>query len=358
MVRQDLVPRSHTCRCPRDLALRRILVGLLAATAFILILPLVLMSVDVAYAWGVRGLEMAGCWMAERVAHAWPAEPAAASAPRHWEWPGHRNWSTEWHLTGGAPDFRPILGLGPVARPFHVDVLVGAEALRPPFVPFLAFVIHCAICTGALIVLVRRGVPASACPHALRIRTIVRSVVRSAPLLLAWAAAGVLASAFWLALSNPALARTTAAGTTVWPIVDHRPWPTAAPLVGGVLAYVLALLSSIRRSVSTNIHSVGAATGPSAESGRADPQRAPARRSHDDRLAPRCVRCGYEASADRPCPECGLENPLALRRVYFGRWHARLMLSRWRWVAALPWAAVVILFFWPLISGLARHWLG
>jgi len=34
------------------------------------------------------------------------------------------------------------------------------------------------------------------------------------------------------------------------------------------------------------------------------------------------------------------------------------MLSRWRWVAVLPWVAVVVLFFWPLISGVARHWLG
>ncbi|MBM4107217.1 MAG: hypothetical protein FJ255_00115 [Phycisphaerae bacterium] len=129
-------------------------------------------------------------------------------------------------------------------------------------------------------------------------------------------------------------------GAVTEPAIDYSTWAMAMPYAGGGLGYLVSLAWLVRRRLHAANH-----------------RRAP----HNDPLigaAPVCVRCGYEAAADRPCPECGLENPLALRRVYFGRWHARLMLSRWRWVAVLPWVAVVVLFFWPLISGVARHWLG
>jgi hypothetical protein len=125
-------------------------------------------------------------------------------------------------------------------------------------------------------------------------------------------------------------------GSPITPI-DMHAGTIAVISYGAAIGYVAMMLSIVRAAIERTLRN---------------------RPVTHNLMGNRCSCCGYHASAERPCPECGLENPLALRRVYFGRWHARLMLSRWRWVAALPWVAVVVLFFWPLISGLARHWLG
>jgi hypothetical protein len=172
-------------------------------------------------------------------------------------------------------------------------------------------------------------------PGAFSWRTTMLLGLRTLPLAAACVVLPFFAAMYWhaLAFSEP----PTAASGRLQRLIEARDLTLHAPFWGALIAYSFGSIAIIRRSLDT------------------DRCRTPAT---PRQVLDRCVGCGYQASAERPCPECGLENPLALRRVYFGRWHARLMLSRWRWVAALPWVAVVVLFFWPLISGLARHWLG
>jgi hypothetical protein len=254
--------------------------------------------------WMVRWADGAGRWASMHTAEYWPASTGAL--PR---WTNYLSHALDWNFK-----------------------TLNTEASR---------IVVVAIPVTTVVILTRIAWPPLSLGRS-RVRTaFMLLLLATCALWIPWMALATAMESYWDWGNHhrwdPKMARL------VTPMVDTK-W-LGGPTWGALLGVQLCVIACARWAAG---HQLRCCEGESTPHGRQPGQNE----------WTRCVRCGYEASAERPCPECGLENPLALRRVYFGRWHARLMLSRWRWAAVLPWVAVVVLFFWPLISGLARHWLG
>lgn len=190
--------------------------------------------------------------------------------------------------------------------------------------------IHAALCQLTILVLRHFGTPSFNNDLASRRRDTLRLFTTSFLAWLVWCSVAHAFSHYWMGVSWPLF---TVANNAVRmeAMIDVGFWPTLMPYLGGILGYILTVLACARWQFRPK--------SPQCESG------------NGISTWSCCVSCGYEALCEVPCPECGLPNPRMLRRAYFGRWHATILLSRHRWVAWLPWGVVLLLLFWPLISG-------
>jgi hypothetical protein len=121
--------------------------------------------------------------------------------------------------------------------------------------------------------------------------------------------------------------------------IDMGPLARIGPEVGAGALYVLCLTLVARRVVLRMARNT-----PLKLSVGREPQSAA------------CLSCGYPIGTEGPCPECGTADPRAVPDgVYFGRWHARIAVSRGRWLfIALPVALVCALYAAPLTIGFIR----
>lgn len=205
--------------------------------------------------------------------------------------------------------------------------------LRVDFLSFLIWgsvPIHVALCFVTSLYFRQFGIPTVVRDAETFNQSCLRLLVSTSPSWLFWGICAHAISNYWMGVGGP----TFAIGTTplrTEAMIDRSFLAAIAPYFGGIWGHVLTIFAVARWRFRSRLLT--------AQSGNAQP------------TWPCCVSCGYAAVAEAPCPECGLLTPRMLRSAYFGRWHAKLHLSHHRWLTWLPWGIVVLLFFWPLISG-------
>lgn len=149
-----------------------------------------------------------------------------------------------------------------------------------------------------------------------------------------WLVFPVFVSRYWYFASNPALAMRGTPPLMMTPLIDISAASLNMPLWGSLLGYLASVIHIARKNIWNS-------TIPA--------QYEPPKWCHT------CLKCGYHAAPDRPCPECGEPNPLSIGMLYFNQSHARLSRgTRFDPVRVLFALIVTLLCFWPLLSGVLR----
>lgn len=253
-----------------------------------------------------RPVDNTARWVAERTARVLPVASPDFTHPTH-----RQNWP---------PGFQ--FGY-PRSGTFFVDD--GIMALLLPA--------HIACCLAFVWIVFRLGFPRLAADAVVRRRVFWEVVWSSAWRGALWLALPHFFGAYWYEAANPSLTMRGPPPTPMVSMIVATPHTLALPAWGALLGY----LGSVSRVARTRAWRSASGTPTSAAA-----------------WVKTCVRCGYQASGDRPCPECGDARPLSVGFVYFRECHARLARRNpVDPIRVLHACIVTVMFAWPLIVGVA-----
>jgi hypothetical protein len=189
---------------------------------------------------------------------------------------------------------------------------------------------HAACCALIVWALHRWGFPRITINRSIAVQTFWKSLAWGA----FWLVFSVFVSRYWFFASNPAHVMRGTPPLMMTPLIDISVVSLNMPLWGSLLGYVASVIHEARKNIwkSQNLA-----------------HHSPPEWCHT------CMKCGYEAASDRPCPECGEPDPLSVGMIYFNQSHARLTRGRrFDPVRALLAILISLLCIWPLLSGALR----
>ena len=249
-------------------------------------------------------VDEAARWAAERTASVLPVRSFDLANPTHW-----RKWPPGFHY--GYPRHGT----------FYIDD--GMMVLLLPA--------HAACCLAFVWLVFRCGFPHLSSDASLRRRIFWEVFWRSAWRSAFWLVLPYFISAYWYEASNPILATRGPPPTPMVSLIDLTPQSLAIPAWGALLGYLGSVSRVTRNRAWRSASGTSTAAAP---------------------WLTTCVRCGYQASGDRPCPECGHPHPLTVGFVFFNELHARLARRHVVDLVRLLHACLVgAMFLWPLIVG-------
>ncbi len=216
----------------------------------------------------------------------------------------------------------------------------GIEDVPASFIPFLIIgghngvllgtilPFHAICCLSILTAMVVCGIPGVPRDVTVLRRVFMKTLWRAALPGTVWLTLATFIASFWFHGSQPSW--KPPAAPVFGPAIDISARALAMTYVGAFVGYLMCVSHVAKKQLWAATDGTGSASWIRA-----------------------CIKCGYQAEADRACPECGHATPLTLGRFYSSNWQARLCRRRW-WadpVEIVFWCAAGALLIWPLISG-------